>query len=131
MVGKKFSIYKKLYFKYLLSILWTMIILFLSLAKMPKTPDLERTIPHLDKIVHFSMYFIYTFILLFESTNNKKKNTTLIVMLYAIFFGILMEIMQANIFTYRSGDMYDFVANTVGAVSSFVTYPFIIRIIKP
>jgi len=116
------KIYKNLYFRYLLAILWTIVILILSLAKMPVKDESAFNIPNLDKLVHFSMYFIYTAILLIETKHITKKWTMYFVMLYTTFFGILMEILQQTVFTYRDGSFFDFLANTIGVVAAYWAY---------
>lgn len=114
---------KKIYFKYLFSIIWTLVILYLSLGRIStdKLPSFD--IPHKDKFVHFTMYFIYTFLLLWESKNSHKLKTLLIVIPYTISFGILMEVMQSLFFTYRSGDVYDAIFNTLGVVTMVLIFP--------
>lgn len=119
---------RNLYFKYMLSILWTIIVLYLSLGKMPDNQDVKINIPHLDKVVHFTMYFVYTFFLLLEIKNRSKIKTFSIV-IYAISFGILMEIIQHLLFPYRSGDIYDGIFNSLGAIFSLIAFPRLKRLI--
>jgi VanZ family protein len=121
---------KKIYFPHLLSILWTLIILYLSLGKMPDDDSVKINIPHLDKVVHFTMYFVYTALLLIEGKSQKKR-AILVIALYSISFGILMEILQHIFFTYRSGDFFDFLFNTMGVVTSLLLRNRILNFIKP
>ncbi len=115
------TIYKKLYFKYLLSLLWTVVVLYLSLAQF-KTDGLPRfRLPHFDKIVHFSMYFIYTFLLLFESKTYNKLKTYFIIIVYTICFGIIMEVLQSYT-SYRSSDVYDALFNSLGSITSAILF---------
>ncbi len=126
---RKLKMRKKLYFRYLFSILWTVIVLYLSLAHF-KTDGLPKfRFPHLDKIVHFAMYFIYTFFLLLESKHYNKLKTKIIIVLYAISFGILMELLQDRLFEYRSGDIYDAIFNSLGAITMAVIFSKIRKVI--
>ncbi len=116
------SVRKKLYFRYLLSLLWTIIVLYLSLAQF-KTDNLPKfRLPHLDKIVHFSMYFIYTLLLLFESKKHNNLKTKIIVVVYTICFGITMEVLQSYT-GYRSRDVYDGIFNSIGAITAAIFFP--------
>ncbi len=124
------KVIKSIYFRYLLSILWTLLIVFLSLGRI-KSPSVPAfRIPNIDKLVHFSMYFIYTFCLLFELRVKYKFKPIVWVVLYAIAFGILMEILQATFFAYRSGDVYDAMFNSFGAITMAILFPKINNFIK-
>jgi VanZ family protein len=109
----------KIYFTYLLSLVWTLIILYLSLGKIPDNEQLKINIPHLDKVVHLTMYFIYTSLLLIEN-KKQKKSTTVLIVLYTVLFGATMEILQYSLFTYRSGDFYDLLFNVLGVLLSLL-----------
>ena len=117
---------KKINIKYLI-VVWIIIIFILSsisgneLNKLPKFK-----IPHLDKIVHFTMYFILQFLVSLEYFKNfsgkyKLSNYILISTLLSIFYGGGIEVMQEYFFTKRSGNIYDLLANSIGAVmGSFI-----------
>jgi len=102
-------------YKFIFSSIWTIIILYLSLGHI-SSPDKITVIPYLDKVVHLSMYFILTILLLFELQLSTKKNTIAMIMLYSLLFGSLMEILQSYIFVYRSGDYLDFIFNSLGTI---------------
>ena len=130
MLAKLLFILKKLHFPLLFSLLWTGVILFLSLAKMPEDDTIKIEIPHLDKIVHFFMYFIYTCILLMEWKKKGNKLVTLLTISYAILFGILMEFLQMKFFTYRTGEFFDVLFNSLGAVTAAFILPVLKKITK-
>ena len=102
------------------SIIWASIILFLSVFHI-KTPSTvkEIIIPHFDKIVHFAWYTILSFLLLYE---NKKSNPIYIRLLFAIFYGVLMELFQHFFTTYRSMEILDIAANTSGAFFGYFLF---------
>lgn len=62
-----------------------------------------------------------------------KENVTLKLMMSIIIFGILfgglMEICQHYIFINRSGNWYDFIANTIGAILGVIFYPLLIKLL--
>jgi len=97
---------------------------------MPDTDDIKLNIPHLDKVVHLSLYFIYTFLLLAETRYNNKKSTILLIALYSILFGALMEFCQMYLFDYRSGDIFDAIFNTLGVLLAIASFPKLQKFIK-
>lgn len=76
-----------------------------------------------DKLVHFLMYFGLAIITSFNYIY--LNNGHIIILKYIIFallipilYGGLIELLQANYFTERSGDWYDFAANILGVLAS-------------
>lgn len=110
-------------------IVWLIIITILSGYpgnKIPESPFLN-----FDKLVHLGIYLTLSFTLCFavfrkESKNNPRKINFFIV-LFGIFYGGFMEILQHYIFINRSGSWYDFFANAIGATIGVLIYPFVIK----
>lgn len=111
----------KLLLKYSLvvAVLWTLIIFGLCCTPgqyIPTTNWLELL--SFDKFVHASIFFtlaILWLIYLFKS--NKQSNTSMILaILLCIAYGGMLEIMQATVFSNRSGDWLDFIANSFGCL---------------
>lgn len=121
---------KKLYFKYCFSIVWTIVVLYLSLAHFRTGSAPRLSLPHTDKLVHFAMYFIYTFFLLWETKKHQKLRYKIIIVVYATAFGILMEILQYQLTTYRSSDIYDAIFNSLGAITMAIFFPKLRKIIS-
>ena len=73
-----------------------------------------------DKSVHLLMYFCLACIMWWEKCRSTKKHPTKAFVAYAVIFpsllGIIMELAQAYLTTYRGGDWADAVANTLGAL---------------
>lgn len=97
---------------------------------MPENENIKFDIPYLDKVVHFMMYFIYTSLLLAEN-KTQKKSTIAIIVLYSVFFGALMEVLQYKLFTYRSGDIFDMLFNTIGVMIALLLIKKIRTITRP
>jgi VanZ family protein len=108
--------------KNVFSILVALIILYLSLSNphtFDKVPIIK--IPHIDKIVHFLMYFGLTSVIIFE--NRKLINNVrqlLLISLIPLFYGILMEVLQTVLTTSRTGDIFDALFNTIGIFTSLL-----------
>lgn len=76
-----------------------------------------------DKIVHFLMYFGLALVASFNYIYDKQGNIIILkLILFAVFIPILyggvIEIIQNKYFPERSGDWYDFLADTLGALAS-------------
>jgi VanZ family protein len=111
----------KLLLKYSLfvAIVWTLIIFVLCCTPgqyIPTTDWLELL--SFDKFVHASIFFTLAVLWLVYLFKLNKLSITLIVLvlLLCIAYGGLLEIMQATVFSHRSGDWLDFIANTFGCL---------------
>ncbi|UGS23323.1 VanZ family protein [Flavobacterium channae] len=104
----------------LLAILWTVAITVASLVSMSSLPRVK--IVGNDKIIHFVFYFV--FVILWGLANKKSyfkiKNDWSIV-LFAIVYGIIIEVLQGVLTKTRQADIYDALANSSGAVVGFVS----------
>ena len=103
-------------------VVWTFFVLLASLIPgkaLPRTDWLS--LAQLDKLVHLCLYFIM-YILMYASLirefSVKWKKGLLIIAcaIFAIGYGFLMEILQANLNTGRYFDIFDVLANTIGVV---------------
>ncbi len=104
--------------KYPLSLLTIAVILFLSLFNPPQMEE-EITIPHLDKLVHIGMYGTLSGLLWVEylKKHHNQFNLRRVLVgagLLPILMGGLIELMQAYMTTYRSGEWMDLLANSTG-----------------
>ena len=102
---------------FVITLSYTMAIAIVSLIKLPQVPELD--IEFGDKIFHLVAYFIlsllwfYSFLYTFKLDNNKALFTAV---LGAVFFGIIIEVLQHVITDYRALEIYDALANTIGAL---------------
>lgn len=96
---------------------WTIVILILCLSNLENV-KVSIKVTNFDKVAHFLLYFIYAiFIALsFKNLKQKKVKFYFFTFLYLIIFGFLIEFLQGNLTTYRSQDMKDEIANSVGAI---------------
>ena len=108
--------------KYLISFFcWLVVITTLSLVSFPDDDSLSVIkIPYFDKVVHFFFYFTASVLgCLFgrEQTSGKMTRSKVIWITVSglIIYGILIEVIQSNFTTYRSGEAMDIVANSLGA----------------
>lgn len=102
---------------FFLALLWSLSILFLSLANLSGVNIIK--LESSDKLYHGMSYLILTFLwsafLMFKTKNLKISHKT-ILGLIIIVFGIIIEYLQMYITTYRSFDWWDVLANIFGVI---------------
>ncbi|MEC3905803.1 VanZ family protein [Tamlana sp. 2201CG12-4] len=101
----------------LAAISYSLILAIVSLIKLNNLPDVG--ISFADKIFHFLAYALLTLLwfgAFSYSLNLKKKQAVLYAAILAIIFGIIIEVLQDTMTDSRALDMYDVVANTLGAL---------------
>lgn len=118
---------------FLLPVLWGFIVLFLSAIPGNNLQEVSLlNFNHADKVAHFIMYFVFSFLLIY-GFQGSGRNNQFITYFYAagiaIAYGILMEIMQHYIFTNRHGNIYDILANSAGAVSAVFTFNPVMKLL--
>lgn len=118
---------------HILSVLCAGAILLACVIKLP--PDENPiTIPNFDKIVHFSMFFTFSFVFILENriASDKKWKEPLPVILLAVvltaIFGGLIEIIQGELTDYRSADIYDWYSDLAGSLTAVVLSGILIGI---
>jgi hypothetical protein len=112
---------KKLLLKYslLAALLWTVIIFILcSTPGQYITTTSWLELLSFDKFVHATIFFTLTclWLLVFAHNGSYTKSTILLTIISCVAYGGLLEILQANVFSQRSGDWLDFIANTFGCM---------------
>ncbi len=118
-VTKRLLVLNKLSF--ILAVAYTLLLTVASLMHLNNVPDLK--VDHVDKIAHFAAYAILCFLwfLAFRLQLKKEyKKAIFNAALVSILFGILIEILQGTLTNYRSLDVYDALANTIGALLTVV-----------
>jgi VanZ family protein len=107
-------------FLFIKPIIWLLLIcfgLFMPANELPVKPFLN--IPHFDKLVHFSLFFVLC-IFLFKPFKKLKLKHYYLAPATSIFLGLLLEISQQYITNTRSSDLFDFLANTAGIVTAIL-----------
>ncbi|WP_339662074.1 VanZ family protein [uncultured Polaribacter sp.] len=75
-------------------------------------PSTTVKIINIDKVYHSIAYFTLGVIWLFSYY--KKPEKKYLIVICCIIFGIIIEIIQNKLTTYRSGDYLDVIANSCG-----------------
>ncbi len=100
---------------------WMVFITVLSLVSFDDDTSLDLDIPYFDKIVHFTFYFIAgalgsLFLHALQRGAKADRRRLLKFLLGLIGYGILIEVLQDSVTTYRSAELLDILANSVGAI---------------
>ena len=106
------------------------VVLAVTVERCVKPPSTElSTIPNIDKIVHFCMYFGLSGMLWLEFLRAHRGRTMPLLHAFGgawlcpVLFSGGIELLQAYCTTYRGGDWLDFAANSLGAtLASLVGY---------
>lgn len=110
----------KNYYKSLISLLLIFILCFLPGNTIDNSNFSD--IPGFDKLVHFGMYFLFSFFLLKDLKNNLKFlkiQLLLIIFSFTFVMGGSIEIIQDFFIPGRSGNLYDLSAD-LGGTAFFV-----------
>ncbi|TDQ32271.1 VanZ like protein [Zeaxanthinibacter enoshimensis] len=100
---------------------WMVMITLLSFFSFSGVDD-EISFPYMDKLVHFVFYSVAAITLGFalrERSSGKMRlsNALLISFLFSLVFGIIIEVLQSTYTSWRSGELADVIANTIGALT--------------
>ncbi|PIQ15073.1 MAG: VanZ family protein [Flavobacteriales bacterium CG18_big_fil_WC_8_21_14_2_50_32_9] len=111
------------------ALIWLIIIIVLSGypgKNLPKAPFDE-----FDKLVHLIIYAILSFLSIMGFSKQSKsfllsKNLQYFSsILFSVFAGGVIELLQQYVFINRYGDWLDFIANSIGAVIGVFGFYFI------
>ncbi len=117
---------KKIILKYSLSlsVIWALIILGLCSMPGQHIPSFNfLEMLAFDKWVHAGMFFVLCSLIFFYLLQkNSSKNKINVFFALSILYGCSLEIMQGTLFSNRSADWNDIIANSVGCVFSLMFY---------
>jgi hypothetical protein len=108
----------------LLAFLWTGLIATSCL--LPASVFREFTFDALlglDKLIHFTLYIGLILLWTLSSEHLSNKNVYLLLVI-AICYGILIEVLQASMALGRSYQWDDIIANTIGCILGVLLIPF-------
>ncbi len=103
-----------------ISIAITILIALLSLIKMQ--PKLIVEVSNLDKLEHSFAYMVLTISWLVSRDAKFKTTPYLVVLIGCLVFGIIIEVLQERLTTYRSASLLDVVANSLGITLGFILF---------
>jgi len=118
---------KKFVISYYKSLLVFLLILFASIIPADEVTDVSwLSFPNLDKLIHLGMYFTFTLVLIFDISKSKPSYSNQKIYLFsgflAFFYGGILEFGQFAFTDSRSGDFFDFLFNTAGALLAILLW---------
>jgi len=100
----------------------TLCIAYLSLIKTPKVVLVYSAN---DKVYHIIAYFTLTICWLFSFF--KKPSLKYRIVVFCLLFGIIIEVMQQSLTSYRTGDYKDVLANIIGIVLGLIAFNLVLK----
>ena len=120
----KNTIYKVLF------ISWMMFVTFSSLFSFSGIGTSRFNIPHMDKVVHFTFYAVMVLLGYLAIPKSKeqdigKSKLLWYIVLFAVLYGIIIEVLQHVATADRHGDPIDALANSTGAIVGMLAVRFL------
>jgi VanZ family protein len=118
---------KPFLFKYILlfALAWTAVIFVLCCTPGRYVPTAHwLDLLSFDKLVHASIFFVLSslWFLYLVKTGNVRRSRIALVVAACICYGGMLEVLQATVFSQRSGDWADFIANTFGCLMALLFF---------
>lgn len=91
--------------------------LILGIASILPAPKVEAAPAGIDKIFHLAAYILLTILWFFSFFGFSKKNFWTAIYLsatLALVYGMVIEVLQGAVTSYRTADWYDLLANITG-----------------
>lgn len=121
-------------FKYqYLSVLWAIFVVIMCNIPLGDTPIKGVTFfEGFDKLAHTGFFFVLTVFLFFgkirqQASYSYRGVTLLKILLITVGLGVLIEILQLYLFTYRSAEWWDLFADMTGVGMGIFGYIFLHR----
>mgnify|MGYP002398747047 CR=1 FL=1 len=106
-----------------LALTWTFAITVASLVSVNSFSKIKSV--GNDKIAHFLFYFFFViFWGLAKRQNHSNRKYNFLIFIFAMSYGLIIEVLQATLTSTRQADFYDFLANTIGALTALVVLFF-------
>jgi len=110
-----------------IAVIITVTIVFLSLLNPSSIPT--PSIHVSDKIMHTFAYFSLMLSWKFVFNKRRELRISIIIFFLLFLFGIVLELLQASLTTYRTADWRDVIANTIGLLMGLLMYPTLYKTI--
>jgi VanZ family protein len=85
-----------------------------------------------DKVVHLFIFGVLAFLILYGYrqqyfTSRKRYKFGVAAVIVTAIYGLVTEVLQYYVFVGRSGNRFDFFADTLGAVSGWIVFSYLYR----
>ena len=101
------------------AILWALFVLIMCAVPFGDIGESSLFFPGFDKLVHCGLFFVLSVLFCFGIfrkwiTRSIRIEIAINNTIVLISYGALIEVLQSKIFTWRSGDWNDLLADTIG-----------------
>jgi VanZ family protein len=106
---------------FLTALVYTIVLGTISLITLNDLPEVQ--ISFADKIFHFLAYSIFVvlwYLAFYYTFRIQKIKAIRYAFIFAVVFGIIIEVLQDTMTASRALDVYDALANTLGALMSAI-----------
>lgn len=102
----------------LLALFWTACVTVACLVSISEVPEVDLGVENADKLVHFTFYAVFSILwFLYLKTFLKTQEWLYLkIFIFAVSFGIMIEICQSVFTDSRQADAIDAIANTLGSL---------------
>ncbi|WP_249356202.1 VanZ family protein [Maribacter sp. ACAM166] len=106
------------------------LVTFFSLFSFSGVDTSRFNIPHMDKAVHFTFYFVMVILAFVAKTKGEWQGSNTLkllwhITLFSILYGIVIEVLQHVATVNRHGDSLDVLANSTGAIVAMLLLRFL------
>ena len=112
-----------------LSLIYLTLVAFLSLLPARDFPQLPL-FPGADKVVHICMYLGLVVLACWSMHAEVKRKWYFAIIFFAIGWGVMMEVFQYLMLLGRSFELYDILANSLGALIGVSIYMILAKMNK-
>lgn len=116
------------------SLVWALLILILTGVPGNYIPEVATFRDWLtyDKLVHIFIFGTLSFLLFFNFreqyfASKKRYRLVIAIVFLTLAYGLLTEVLQDTVFVGRDGNMFDFIADGLGAFTGWLVFSFIFR----
>jgi VanZ family protein len=102
---------------------------FIAYLSLDSFSEINMPIDNFDKVFHSLAYFFLALSWFFavEKSHSIFKYRIVVAFL-VIIFGIIIEVLQSSLTTYRTADYYDIMANSFGILIAMVLFNRLLRL---
>lgn len=101
-------------------IIWILVIAYLCFSPSDGFKKVHISIPHLDKAVHFVMFYVFG--VLAEALVVKNFMSRKVYVITGLFYAFVIELVQYFFISSRNGDWVDFIADSAGLFAGIYTF---------
>nr|WP_294896488.1 VanZ family protein [uncultured Pedobacter sp.] len=109
------------------AIVWALLVLILCTIPMSDVPGNNKFFEGFDKMVHLGFFFVLTVFLFFgkiqqQNSFEYRPLTIVKILLISSIIGGGIELLQLEVFTYRSAEWWDFFSDMLGCSMGVFSY---------